>query len=1198
MLRWRPEAALRENQRALAANRGTTARLASEHEESEEALRVARGILDKARERVFRAVSRSEATRDAVDEDERRWAALTTALRRSAMWGDTGKVATLLDRGANVNGEYGTLSPLLLAIKHCRPRTVKVLVERGAVVAGISHDGATPILLCAMHDCADAVAALVQAGADTAPAPGRLHGVAIHPIFMAAREGNVRALEALARCGGMRGGVEWVFDANGHEETGWYAIHIASHRGHADVVGALERLGGDVNQRVQDGADSSSLLSSCWFGGGASTGKTPIWIAADAGHTDTVIVLVERGGDVHLTCLESGETAAIVAATNGHTDVVRVLLEAGADLATATDDGSTAMHVAARSGQTDVLSMILEWCGVGGCVDVDLVDNLGLTPLAAAAFEGNAECVEMLIEGGADVTQATNDKETPMTLAFEQKKWSVICKLLDLRSVAMAPEHESSHIAAIEAFLEGGGDICTVVYEDEEGGEKPFVWDTREGPSWGHDRAKKGGKKGGKKGRETAGRTPSTDAHTLLSIAISAQYGETVRVLLAAGAHSVAQYQQRHQRRSMAGTLAKFSATQSADGEVFLAACPHPMGKSYIYYAAEKGYADMIRVLLDGGGDANDGNMEDGLFRRGTAIMIAAKEGHLDAVRVLLAAGADVDVRYRRSWDQSSHRRRITRARKVYRTALSEALEEGHGEVALAIAQTTTVFHREDEIMFQVFRMGAPKHLKHDWVQVGNPSRPDYDLWCAAHNRCLALQPEIIVALVDAGADMEVVDRDGDTVLIAATEREREGVVLALIDKGANVNATRGNSGLTPLHLAETTELVKALIEAGAVCTATDSDGQTPLHKVYDLDIAEMLVKAGADVNTADDDGQTPLFYQAHDAEFTEFEDGEFYGDEGTIECRTDIARFLISECDANVDHVDASGKTILHYIAAAHECTDMLKVVLDEVNDINIIDRQGQTALFIATVRLMNIEVLQCLIDNGGNVNTPAANGKTPLLVAVEEEDDSGDQTVFALLKGGANPAAPVPGQTTAFHRAARLGHYDVVRIMAEINPNPMSWNAFLMGSGTTPSPTLHHGPHGPGDSTACNLPPCHLPIIYIPDILPHIWSFLRKKKYVDLDLRDAHGRTALECALESEEHLVAALLLACHEGSVHKRHAPSVEDSRHFPDWSCDRCTMVNMGMSSGCTTCGVGERPPQEPGHAIGLGGMADMGQAQMI
>ena len=272
-----------------------------------------------------------------------------------------------------------------------------------------------------------------------------------------------------------------------------------------------------------------------------------------------------------------------------------------------------------------------------------------------------------------------------------------------------------------------------------------------------------------------------------------------------------------------------------------------------------------------------------------------------------------------------------------------------------------------------------------------------------------------------------------------------------------------------------------------------------------------------------------------------------------------------------------------------------MLKVVLDEVNDINITDRQGQTALFIATVCLKNIEVLQCLIDNGGNVNTPAANGKTPLLVAVEEEGDMGDETVFALLKGGANPAAPVPGQTTAFHRAARRGHYETVRLMAEINPNPMSWNAFLMGSGTTPSPTLHHGP---GDFTACNPPPCHLPIIYIPDILPHIWSFLRKKKYVDLDLRDAHGRTALECALESEEHLVAALLLACHEGLVHKRHAPSVEDSQHFPDWACDRCTMVNMGMSSGCTTCGVGERPPQEPGHAPLLGGVADMGQAQMI
>ena len=52
------------------------------------------------------------------------------------------------------------------------------------------------------------------------------------------------------------------------------------------------------------------------------------------------------------------------------------------------------------------------------------------------------------------------------------------------------------------------------------------------------------------------------------------------------------------------------------------------------------------------------------------------------------------------------------------------------------------------------------------------------------------------------------------------------------------------------------------------------------------------------------------------------------------------------------------------------------------------------------------------------------------------------------------------------------------------------------------------------------------HLPRLYKREILGHIWSFLRKPRYVDLAEKDAQGRTALQCARVAGQKYVARLL------------------------------------------------------------------------
>ncbi len=79
--------------------------------------------------------------------------------------------------------------------------------------------------------------------------------------------------------------------------------------------------------------------------------------------------------------------------------------------------------------------------------------------------------------------------------------------------------------------------------------------------------------------------------------------------------------------------------------------------------------------------------------------------------------------------------------------------------------------------------------------------------------------------LINAGADINIIDSDGDTPLIYAVQRESVDIVRLLIDAGADINATNRN-GDTPLIYAiqfikytiqcKNNEVIRLLINAGA----------------------------------------------------------------------------------------------------------------------------------------------------------------------------------------------------------------------------------------------------------------------------------------------------------------------------------------------------------------------------------------------
>ena len=96
--------------------------------------------------------------------------------------------------------------------------------------------------------------------------------------------------------------------------------------------------------------------------------------------------------------------------------------------------------------------------------------------------------------------------------------------------------------------------------------------------------------------------------------------------------------------------------------------------------------------------------------------------------------------------------------------------------------------------------------------------------------------PDIVTALLAAGAQIDAVDGAGQSALHAAARNNHPDVALALLRGGADLTAD-DNFGGTPLHHAAGYNpdplMSIALVVAGAPLSRPDHDGFTPLQFAY-----------------------------------------------------------------------------------------------------------------------------------------------------------------------------------------------------------------------------------------------------------------------------------------------------------------------------------------------------------------------------
>ncbi|KAL4890047.1 ankyrin repeat-containing domain protein [Aspergillus ambiguus] len=257
--------------------------------------------------------------------------------------------------------------------------------------------------------------------------------------------------------------------------------------------------------------------------------------------------------------------------------------------------------------------------------------------------------------------------------------------------------------------------------------------------------------------------------------------------------------------------------------------------------------------------------------------------------------------------------------------------------------------------------------------------------------------------LLEAGANPELENVHGETVLDAAVIKENPEVVKYLIDRKVNIQH-RNASGWKPIHVASghrpNAEVVRLLADAGASLTETTSkDGQSPLHIAANVcrpDIVAILLefRGALDIEQRDGDGETPLI-------------SAVYG--GDLEC---IRRLLRAGADINAQSSD--GWTPLMVAMLLDEPYEVISFLLARPDlDISRSSSKDGSALHLAC-SFLDLGSVTVLLDKGADVNQQLPGfGPTPLMeacmpdISVDARNEfvhDIDQIVRTLVANGAD--------------------------------------------------------------------------------------------------------------------------------------------------------------------------------------------------
>ena len=420
------------------------------------------------------------------------------------------------------------------------------------------------------------------------------------------------------------------------------------------------------------------------------------------------------------------------------------------------------------------------------------------------------------------------------------------------------------------------------------------------------------------------------------------------------------------------------------------------IGRTPLWMAANRSNAQVVQLLLEAGARANEPN-NDGI----TPLHVASENPDAVVLRLLVEAGADLNARGRNRYTPLMSA--IAAGADLYAV---QALIDGNADVNAEDDQ-----NRSAILLLTSRRAAAPD------------------------------APQIITALVEAGADPNAMNSSLITPLMEACRQKNTAVVETLLKVGARVDLRDRNSWTPLLHAASQgapLEIYEHLKKAGVdidgstrrgsspLMVAMESDvdieglkalldaGANPNYKGFDtisvlmnaiatqnVEIVKILLRYGADPNQSTWDGLAPMMLAAQRI--------------------TDAAMFeALAAAGADIDGQSNQGVTAL-MVAANNANAVAVESLIALGADLEIKDLDGFTALFHAvqsSERGDSLLVMNLLIDGGSCLNAQDISGATPLMYAAL---GGKDDTARRLIDAGARIDATDLVGWTALHFAAR---------------------------------------------------------------------------------------------------------------------------------------------------------------------------------
>jgi ankyrin repeat protein len=210
----------------------------------------------------------------------------------------------------------------------------------------------------------------------------------------------------------------------------------------------------------------------------------------------------------------------------------------------------------------------------------------------------------------------------------------------------------------------------------------------------------------------------------------------------------------------------------------------------------------------------------------------------------------------------------------------------------------------------------------------------DDELWASALKQ---RDWETLQTLVTDTPEVDLRTHRGATALMLAAGAGRRDLVVLLLEAGAEVDATNDFGGTALMYASTLGDLaaVDLLLERGARVDAVSTNGWTAVTLAAvkgRAAVLSRLLDAGADANAADIYGWTPLMRAVQGG-------------------RSETVRVLLESDATDLRARNDNGATALHYAALGGH-VDMVQWLLDRGADPACSDKEGDTPLTMASAR------------------------------------------------------------------------------------------------------------------------------------------------------------------------------------------------------------------------------------------------------